>query len=1218
MSTAENTNDDSIQKPDSENGRIIELEGKLKQAEEKFKNLQLLLHSEINNRLAEGIVLIAADTGKIIFTNPAFDKMFGYIQGELIGRPVHELNAVNDKDPEETAKEIITCLNDAGTWKGEIINIRKDKTKFWCHASVSEFDHPTYGKVWLSLHQDITDRKVAEKALHENEQRLRTLVNNVPGVSYRCACDEHWTMEFISSEIETLSGYPRSDFIANKERSYASIIHPDDIQAVDAGVVQGVNEHRPFTLEYRIVRANGETRWVFEKGQGVFDDNGNLQWLDGVILDITESKQAEFALLESERKYRLLFENMTTGFALHEIICDEDGKAIDYRYLELNPAFEKLTGVPTTALLGKTVKEVLPETEDYWIETSGKVALTGESIAYENYARELGKYYDTWLFRADKNKFAVIFSDVTERKKSEELIKEGNKQFQVLFEQSSFGVAKIDSNSGKFVKINQHYCDLVGYSHEEMVELDFQTITHPDDLKGDLDNMEKLRAGDIAQIKREKRYFHKDGSIVWVNLSVLPLWEKGESADFHLAIVEDITERVRIEKELAEKQRSIVSLMGILPGMVYRCRNDQDWSVDFASQGCQELTGYPASDLVARKVSFGQDIIHPEDAAQVWDGVQAGLEAKTNYQLTYRIIRADQEVRWVWEQGKGIFNDNDELVALEGFITDITQRKIAEEELEKHRIHLEELVSRRTLELQREVQQHALAEAKIKTQQEEQLQIINNIADAIIVIEDNGIVRTFSKTAELMYGYTESEVVGRNISMLMPSNFARYHDNYISRYLSTGRSTIIGSGKELVGRKKNGETFPVRISLAELPRDINGKRRFVGSCHDLTIEKQNEEQLRRSQKMDALGKLTGGIAHDFNNILAVILGFVQLLNKLPYSDSRQKEYIGEISNAGERAKKLTTRLMAFSKEKASVSQVININNVIMEMRNMLETTLTVRINLEFNLPDDLWPVSMDKSGLEDALLNMCINSAHAMPSGGVITITTRNISNINGLEGVPKDQPGNYVCLSITDTGTGMSKETKQKLFDPFFTTKGDEGTGLGMSQVYGFVKRSGGFINVVSELNQGTRLDLYFPDCRRQDVDADSRMSVGNEDRINNESILVVDDEAPLTKISAAILEESGYRVFTAVNGDQALSILGKESIDLVISDVIMPGMDGFELAQKIRKNYPLVKLQLVSGYIRDDYNDSVEQDLIDNLLRKPVDEKVLTERVRIIFEEK
>jgi len=400
--------------------------------------------------------------------------------------------------------------------------------------------------------------------------------------------------------------------------------------------------------------------------------------------------------------------------------------------------------------------------------------------------------------------------------------------------------------------------------------------------------------------------------------------------------------------------------------------------------------------------------------------------------------------------------------------------------------------------------------------------------------------------------------------------------------------------------------------------DENGKPvRSAGTVQDITEHARTEEQLRRSQKMDALGKLTGGIAHDYNNMLAVIIGYSEILIDTLNEQPKLAKYASEIHHAGKRGAKLTNKLLGFSRKKNTESTVLNLNTLLQEDHHMLAKTLTSRIQLDFELADNLWTVKLDSGDLEDAVINLSINAMHSIDGIGQLTLRTSN-EYLNAMDakllGLP---PGDHILLSITDTGCGMDEITKEKIFEPFYTTKGDKGTGLGLSQVYGFVKRSDGAIKVYSEPGHGTRFALYFPRYEGNDSSGSETKEDTTTDFKGNETILVVDDEPALLDLTREILSQKGYNVICVQGAKQALDKLATKSIDLLISDIIMPEMDGYQLAKVVQEKYPKVKIQLVSGFSDSRHKVLIDEVLYQNLLYKPFNSLTLTRKIRTLLDD-
>ena len=383
--------------------------------------------------------------------------------------------------------------------------------------------------------------------------------------------------------------------------------------------------------------------------------------------------------------------------------------------------------------------------------------------------------------------------------------------------------------------------------------------------------------------------------------------------------------------------------------------------------------------------------------------------------------------------------------------------------------------------------------------------------------------------------------------------------------------------------------------------------------------KYAEDMLIRSQKMDALGKLTGGIAHDYNNMLSSVLGYADMLEEelteleLPHL----VKYAQQITRAGQRGALLTSKLLSFSRKEQSEAEITNINTLLQEEQHMLEKTMTARIEIVFKLTDDLWPVYFDSSDMVDVVLNMSINAMHAIDGNGSLTFTTSNETLSKDDARRLQKEDGDYVLLTITDSGSGMDDKTKEKIFDPFYSTKGDDGTGLGLSQVYGFIERSGGVIDVYSELDYGTSFSLYFP----RHLESDDKISLvaptaENSNYIGTENILVVDDEPDLLSLSTEILKKQGYNVFAAHNANQALKILETSAVDLMISDVIMPDINGYQLAAAVEEKYPHIKIQLASGFTDNYHLGMIDHELHQNLLRKPFNSNILLKRVRSLLD--
>jgi len=479
----------------------------------------------------------------------------------------------------------------------------------------------------------------------------------------------------------------------------------------------------------------------------------------------------------------------------------------------------------------------------------------------------------------------------------------------------------------------------------------------------------------------------------------------------------------------------------------------------------------------------------------------------------------------------------------------------------------------------------------------------------IIITDAKGKIEYVNPAFIETTGYSREEVLNKKPSIIQSGEMPKSFYTELWQTITAGK---IWSGI-FHNRRSNGELYWDEAKISPIKNTQGDITHYLGVQSDITDKKQIEQQLRRSQKMDALGKLTGGIAHDYNNMLNVILGYTELMEMVlsDTADKKAKEFLKEIQYATDRGARLTKKLLAFSRQDSTHPESVNINKLLLDAQNMLEKTLTARINLEYQLADSIWPVYLDKGDLEDAILNMCINAMHAMPDGGDLTITTFNRILLDDEAVVINLPAGEYVQLSISDSGCGINEDVLNQIFDPFFTTKGELGTGLGLTQVYSFIKRAKGAITIDSSLNQGTYILIYFS-RHYSEVEPEQIISDEITEQKGSENILVVDDEAAICELSKNLLSSKGYNVLVADSGQAALKILESNDIDLLLSDVIMPNMDGYKLAAKVRKKYPQIKIQLVSGFDDDRKRTAEDQLLYKYLLHKPYTASSLFATVR------
>ncbi|NLS08242.1 PAS domain S-box protein [Rhizobium sp. P32RR-XVIII] len=459
--------------------------------------------------------------------------------------------------------------------------------------------------------------------------------------------------------------------------------------------------------------------------------------------------------------------------------------------------------------------------------------------------------------------------------------------------------------------------------------------------------------------------------------------------------------------------------------------------------------------------------------------------------------------------------------------------------------------------------------------------ILATVPSAMVVIDSQGTIRSFSATAEKLFGYKADEVTGGNVRILMAEPDRSAHDGYIEHYLNTGERRIMGKSRVVTGLKKDGTRLPLELHVGEA--DFEGEKVFTGFMRDQTEKRRIEQELRQTQKMEAIGKLTGGVAHDFNNLLTVIKGNLEMLEaKL---DGQHPELMTDAQEAADLAAQLTASLLAFGRQMPLNPVLSDAGQLVAATGDLLRRTLGETIEIKTSITIGC-RIIVDASQLQNALLNLSINARDAMPDGGILTMEVSETElDQDYAEAYSEVRPGRYVLIMVSDTGTGMSTEVKERAFEPFFTTKPQEsGTGLGLSSVYGFVKQSGGHIALYSEEGHGTTIRIYLPAARdvREIGNAGEKRSKSSLPEGKGERVLVVEDDDRVRRVTVARLEKLGYRVVEASNGRAALDLLERErDIDLLFTDVVMPGgMSGAELALEVRQRQPGLPVLFTSGY--------------------------------------
>lgn len=480
--------------------------------------------------------------------------------------------------------------------------------------------------------------------------------------------------------------------------------------------------------------------------------------------------------------------------------------------------------------------------------------------------------------------------------------------------------------------------------------------------------------------------------------------------------------------------------------------------------------------------------------------------------------------------------------------------------------------------------------------------ILDASLNAIITSDERGVIHSINPAAQRLFGYATSELVGQNVSLLAPSPLSDDHDRFVERYRVTGEKRIIGIGREVRARRKDGSLFPAHLSVADV--QIQGGRVFIATVHDLTEQKRLEEQLLQAQKMEAIGRLAGGVAHDFNNLLLIILGRAELLLSRSGADDRAQEEVREIQRAGERGAVLTRQLLAFSRQEALEAQLLDLNVIVENVHTMLTRLIGEDIEISLDLDPAIDSVLGDPGQIEQVLMNLAVNARDAMPTGGRLAISTAcaDVDDLM-LPQAGKVEPRSYVLLSVKDTGVGMDEATQARIFDPYYTTKEEgKGTGLGLSMVYGIVRQCRGLIAVETEPGRGADFRLYFPAADAELPVPELRSDPKGAQR-GSETVLVVEDDPGARSLLVEALSENGYVPLSSVSVDEALRIYAEHGgpVDVLVTDLVMPRATGRDLAKELMRENPSLRVVLMTGYVEEAVPPAAELQDRSALLQKP-----------------
>jgi two-component system cell cycle sensor histidine kinase/response regulator CckA len=903
------------------------------------------------------------------------------------------------------------------------------------------------------------------------------------------------------------------------------------------------------------------------------------------LRDITERKSTEELLQKEKETFFSILEKAPYGVAL----IDLHGK-----YLYINPEFTNITGYPPEDIATgrdwfqraypdpKYRKEVI----ETWKEDKSKRKFADRdfSIACKNGQVKRIEFRTTFL---EDGRVVTALHDITERNRAEEALRESEERYRTILENIEDGYYEVDL-PGNFTFFNDSLCRMLGYSKDEMIGMGNQQYTDEENRKKLFQAFNQVyRTGKPAK-GFDWEVFAKDGTKLFGEVSVSLIKDsKGQPNGFR-GIARDITQRKQTEEALrAEKQRFQTLLENAPFGMVVI---DKDSSFKYINPKFIELFGFDLKEIPNGKEWFRKAYPDPDyrhRVISVWKNDLRIFEPGEKRSRIFSVTCKDgmeKIINFIPVQ----LETGENLMACE----DITERKRAEEALR-------------------------VSEEKYRT-------ILENIEEGYYEVDTTGHFTFFNDSVCRLLGYFKEELIGMNDRQYSDEENARKLYQTFNKVYRTGEPAR-GFDWEII--RKDGTKRFVEASVSLL-KDSEGKPcGFRGIARDITEHKRAErqmaalrQQLLQSQRVEAIGRLAGGIAHDFNNLLTVIRGYSQLSLLELKEDDKLRENIEEVQKATQKASDLTRQLLAFSRRQIMDMKVLDLNTLLRDLNKMLRRVIGEDIELVTVLAEDLGRVKTDSGQIEQVILNLAVNARDAMPNGGKLILETTNVDLDEGYARAHVAvTPGRYVMFSLSDTGVGMSPEVKEHLFEPFFTTKEKgKGTGLGLSTVYGIVKQSGGNIWAYSEPGRGATFKIYLPRVNEPLKEIKERV-LSEEIPRGSETILAVEDEEEVRKLTVQILKGQGYTVLEASHGEEAMKVAkehGGDGIHLLLTDVVMPGMSGSELAKSLGSLLPKMKVLFMSGYTD---NAIVHHGVLEegvNYIQKPFTVDALAHKVREVLD--
>jgi PAS domain S-box-containing protein len=1072
--------------------------------------------------------LVTDLAGRILEANVAAGQLLGIAPAALVGRPLAAQVAPSHR---EALRACLTATDVSVPPPNVELDIVPDGGKpMACLVTASPVAGPFGGRVALRWTlRDIAARKQAAQA-------YETLVeNSLQGI----VVVQDGCIVYANPMAERILGAVRTDLAALSPEQLEALVLPEDLPHARRQVKQhlagrGATEAQPL----RIRRPDGAVRALEALASRIrYHGRSAVQV---ALVDVTERREAQEALVASEERYRRLVK--TAGDPI--FVADAETG----RIVECNARAAALVGRPVDQIVGMHQGELHPpeDAARYQMQFHDDVRDDGAVGKESRVLRADGSV--AWveisasIYEAAGRRYVMgIFHDVTDRKRAEDERRAAEARYRALVENMSSAVAVYEAqDDGERFVIRDFSRGAERIEAVGRADVIGKEVREAFPSAGKFGIVDAFRR--VWKTGRPERFpagWYEDERIAGWRENYIYRLPTGEV----VAVYDDVTEQRRAQEALRVSEANLRTVLRAAPVGVGLVR---DRVLGWTNETLQQMLGYAAEELRGRnaRMLYESDEEY-ERVGRIKHPLvrQFGMGA-----VETRMRRKDGQVIDVHLSSAAI-DPHDFDAGLVFTVMDITQRKAAQEEVRRQRDFANGVV---------------------------------DTAQAVIVILDpRGRILRINRYALDLLGYAEEDLLGRDYAETLVAQDERDDVRRVIALHGRGEPPPV-SERRL--RSRDGREFVIRWHLSML-RDAQGRiTGLLGVGENVTELRRVEDQLRQSQKMEAIGRLAGGVAHDFNNQLTVIQGYAEILAHEVPADSPQAESLRQVRAAADRAARLTSHLLAFSRRQMLRPEILDMGEVIDEVADPLRRLIGEHIALEICKADGLWPAKADRGQIQQALFNLVTNACDAMPRGGQLTVETANaiLDEAYAAEH-PDARPGPHVMLAVSDTGTGMDAETQRQVFEPFFTTKPvGAGTGLGLAMVYGFVRQSGGHVAVYSEPGRGTTVRIYLPHAQQPDEPAPAATAVEQVAQAAGGHVLVVEDEETVRHLVSTLLTRAGYNVTSLPHAAEAVTLLRDPSrqVDLVVTDVVMPGVSGPELADQAAACRPGLPVLFITGY--------------------------------------